>query len=93
MNCEIIHTIADHYGWEHQCIKAIEECSELQKELSHYALHEKQNITALIDEIADVEIMLAQLKYLRGIEYSVQERKAYKIARQIKRISKEIHSA
>ena len=82
--------IADHYGWEHQCLKTMEECAELQKELSHYALHERPDINRLIDEIADVEIMLEQVKELRGIRVSVHERKEFKISRQLQRITDEV---
>ena len=44
-----------------QLIVAIEELSELQKELCK-SLRDKTNIDNIIEEIADVEIMLEQMK-------------------------------
>lgn len=55
--------IIDYYGEEKQMIKAIEEMSELQKELCK-TLIGKENRDSLIEEIADVQIMLDQLKLI-----------------------------
>lgn len=49
------------YGVENQTIKAIEEMSELIKELSKALLGKADN-DHIREEIADVEIMLEQLK-------------------------------
>ena len=43
----------------------------------------------IIDELADVEIMLEQIIYLTGARYEVTQRKIQKINRQLKRIEKE----
>lgn len=56
-------SVADHYGYDHQRLKACEELSELQKELLKGI-----NIANIAEEIADVEAMLFQLKYLLGID-------------------------
>ena len=82
-----IRTIADHYGLAHQLMKTVEELNELALECAKS--WEKKDITInLISEIADVEIMLAQIKYLAKIEQSdIDEVKEYKIGRQIKRMS------
>jgi vacuolar-type H+-ATPase subunit D/Vma8 len=55
--------IIDVYGSDHQQDKAIEECSELIQAICKYkeCLDYLENI---IDEIADVEIMLNQLKII-----------------------------
>lgn len=50
--------IADHYGLENQLGKCIEELNELVEALSH------ENIDHVREEIADVENMLEQIKYL-----------------------------
>lgn len=42
-----------------------------------------------VEEIADVEIMLAQIKYLMDCEEAVEEVKQQKIARQIRRMEGE----
>lgn len=49
------------YGIEKQMIKCIEELSELQKELCKHSLGQG-NIEHITEEIADVEIMLEQMK-------------------------------
>jgi DNA-binding transcriptional regulator GbsR (MarR family) len=49
------------YGVENQTIKAIEEMSELIKELSKVLLGKEDN-DHIREEIADVEIMIEQLK-------------------------------
>ena len=49
------------FGLEKQMIKCIEELSELQKELCKHSLGQG-NIEHIIEEIADVEIMLEQMK-------------------------------
>ena len=84
-----LKTIADHYGLENQLRQLAEECSELAVEANHSA--RKGSITVrLIEEIADVEIMLDQVRYLAGIqETDVLETRYYKIERQLKRINKE----
>ncbi len=91
-----IKQIADHYKLEHQLGKTLEELSELSQEIRDYKfdLHMKlDDITAcrVVDEIADVRIMLAQLEYLIGIEEEVRERIKLKADRQIKRIENEIN--
>ena len=93
-----IKQIADHYKLEHQLGKALEELNELSNEIRDYKfdLHmEADDITAcmVVDEIADVRIMLAQLEYLIGIEEEVRERIVLKTDRQIKRIENEMNCA
>lgn len=52
-----------HFGADSQITKAIEEMSELTKELCKYA-NGKDNLDAIAEEIADCEVMLEQLKYI-----------------------------
>lgn len=86
---EKLRMIADHYGLETQLRQLAEECSELAVEANHSARY--GNITIrLIEEIADVEIMLEQIRYLAKIQESdILETRFYKIERQMKRIRKE----
>ena len=86
---ENLRIIADHYGLEYQLRQLAEECSELAVEANYSARY--GNITIkLIEEIADVEIMLDQVRYLAEIQESdILETKFYKIARQLKRIREE----
>lgn len=87
-----IKAIADHYGLNHQLMKMVEELNELALECAKS--WEKKGITInLISEMADVEIMLEQLKYLGNIEQKdIDEVKAYKIDRQLRRIADEEES-
>lgn len=80
---EDLKYIADHYGLEHQLGKCKEELGELIKAID--SLDER----AITEEVADVEIMTKQLKYLMRIEPSVEIYKDYKIARQLRRIAEE----
>lgn len=84
-----IKLIADHYGLGHQLIKTVEELNELSLECAKS--WEKKGITVnLISEIADVEIMIAQIKHLGKIEQSdIDKVKLYKIDRQLRRIKDE----
>jgi hypothetical protein len=78
---EDLKYIADHYGLEGQTKKCEEELNELIE-----ALGGSSN-THVVEEIADVEIMISQIKYLRDIpDEQVDVIKKYKIQRQLQRI-------
>lgn len=73
--------IADYYGLENQLGKCIEELNELVEALSH------QNIDHVREEIADVENMLEQIKYLlRLSDYSIRRIRLSKTFRQLTRM-------
>lgn len=70
--------VADYYGYEEQSNQLIEECAELIQALNKYRrasgkgqpIAEYQKTTVMdniIEEIADVEVMLDQIKYLLNI--------------------------
>lgn len=88
-----LKTIADHYGLNHQLMKMVEELNELALECAKS--WEKKSITInLISKLADIEIMLEQLKDIDQIEQSdIDDVKAYKINRQLKRIAEELENA
>ena len=71
-----------HFGAEHQTLKACEELTELQHELLH-ALDGRADNDKIREEIADVEIMLEQLKLIYG---PIDEWKKTKLARLEERI-------
>lgn len=90
MNSEGLRYIADHYGCRSQMHKTIEECQELAFECQKIALGGKVG-KALITEIADVEVMIAQIKYLLMLDDDeIEAEKDFKIDRQLKRIEREI---
>ena len=67
------------WGKEPQMLQVIEEMSELTKEILKNVNRKKNNIDELIEEAADVEIMLEQLKCCYGIKDQVEEYKAGKL--------------
>ena len=82
---ERIKTIADHYGIKKQLRQLAEECSELAVEASHSA--RKGTTVKIIEEMADVEIMIEQIIYLAKIDRcDIEDCINYKLDRQIKRI-------
>lgn len=87
---ERIKYIADYYGRENQLHQLMEECCELALEANHSARHKSLKLN-MINEIADVEIMIAQVKYLFGISTKdLAEVREYKINRQMERIENDI---
>ena len=69
-----------------QVIVAIEELSELQKEFCK-ALRNNSNYDNIVEEIADVEIMLEQMKiYFKINETEIEEMKKHKIERTKERL-------
>ena len=83
-----VKEIADHYGVEKQLHQLAEECSELAVEASHSA---RKGVTVkIIEEMADVLLMMEQVIYLANIAIDdIDECIQFKIDRQIKRIKEE----
>ena len=67
------------WGEEPQMLMVVEEMSELMKEVLKNINRKKDNIAEIIDETADVEIMLAQLKENYHIFEQVESYKKNKI--------------
>ena len=85
---ERIKTIADHYGIKKQLRQLAEECSELAVEASHSA--RKGTTVKIIEEMADVQIMIEQSIYLARIDRcDIQDCINFKLDRQMKRMEKE----
>lgn len=85
-----IKRIANHYGLKHQICKAKEELQELYTALLDYQEEDsRKNLKAIITEIADVMIMIEQLKLLMGVNEDVEVEIEYKLNRQLKRIERE----
>lgn len=70
----------DFFGDESQKIMVIEEMSELTKELCK-ELRGRGNVVHVADELADVEITLAQIKKIYNIAQTVEEHKDFKLRR------------
>ena len=88
MKKDKLQMIADHYGIKKQLRQLAEECSELAVEASHSA--RKGTTVKIIEEMADVEIMIEQIIYLAKIDKcDIEDCINYKLDRQIKRIKEE----
>lgn len=74
------------WGKVPQMLQVIEEMSELTKEILKNINRHKDNISELIEETADVEIMLEQLKYCYNIHQQVADYKAQKLQKIEKRL-------
>lgn len=70
----------DFFGVTSQKIMVIEEMSELTKELCK-ELRNRGNVEQIADELADVEITLAQIKMIYNIHQKVEEHKDFKLKR------------
>ena len=93
----ICHKIADHYGENHQMLKAVEEMAELTQAIIKY-IDDPAEWNALLGELADVLIMAEQLDYLTqnwvaplGYEHlsDVGHRISIKLNRQLERMERE----
>ena len=74
---EIYQRLREQNGDNAQLVVAIEELSELTKEITK-CLRNKGNIDHLAEEVADVEIMVEQVKLIFNVQDKVE------VARQIK---------
>lgn len=84
----VLKNAINTYGKDIQTIVAIEELSELQKELCK-ALRNKANIEHIVEEMADVDIIFNQLKIIFEIgENEIEANKRYKLNRLRDRINK-----
>ena len=82
-----VQNIAKHYGLINQLHQTQEECGELVQAISKY--FRNKDIAGVIEEIADIEIMTSQIKYLMKIEQAVVDMKTFKLERQLGRIEDE----
>lgn len=72
------------FGWNSQFIVALEELAELQVEIAKHLTRKRdvkniEDYERIIDELADVEIVTDQLKYILLCETKVKERKVLKL--------------
>ena len=83
-----IRKIIARYGARVQIEKSVEECAELIQALMK-PRSPREIIESVVDELADVSIMLEQLKLIFFCADQVEERIDFKIKRQLERIEKE----
>lgn len=81
-----VDIVISKYGTEHQVTVAIEELSELQKELCKF-IRRNGNLSNIAEEIADVQLMLWQMQTVFDVRQDEVERRVkYKIDRTINEI-------
>ena len=87
---EILKKALQHYGANLQLIVAIEEMSELTKELCKVSRGE-ENAAHIAEEIADVRIMLDQLEIMFDCAGAAAAYQAAKVERLRKRLEETYH--
>lgn len=85
---ELYVKLRTRFGDVAQTIVAIEELSELQKELCKWLRDSKRDITPIVEEIADVRIMIEQLQAMLGCDNCVEQIMKEKLQRTIDRYFK-----
>lgn len=88
-----IRTIADHFGFEAQVEKAIEEMAELIVAIKHLKKRDENaadHLANFVEELADVKIMVDQLVYLTDksapVDMRVEREIEFKIQRTLDRM-------
>lgn len=81
-----LRNIAEHYGLRKQMRQTIEEMAELTQVICKAERYDLDTVRDhLVEEVADVSIMIDQLEYLLG-DSRIAQIKAEKIERQKRRI-------
>ncbi len=84
-----IQMIANHYGFPHQFNIFIEECAEAIQAAQKYRRNSTiDDLWHLAEEIADVAIMVEQMKHFIG-KNTIQKYVTQKLDRQLKRMEVE----
>lgn len=83
-----IKQIAEYYGYESQIDQMCEECAEFIVARSKVRRNVPGSWDNLIEEVADISIMVDQMKLIIG-EDTINEIRAHKIRRQLDRIASE----
>lgn len=90
MNQKLIEFIADTYGFSAQILQLSEECTELslaaQKIKRNLSGDKKISLDNLIEEMADVKIMISQIEYLLKCKGEVDKVVENKLNRTLRRI-------
>lgn len=86
---QVYEQLIEKFGAENQILKCVEELNELGQALCKLSGNDTNKalvIKNIIEEIADVEIMLEQIKLILNIEESdVKKMKSYKLHRTVRR--------
>jgi hypothetical protein len=86
---DLVLTIYKHYGREQQLRQTQEECAELIVAINKCFRNSNDSMSSLVEEVADVEIMLAQCKIMLQEARKIEEYRTVvnkKLRRQLARI-------
>lgn len=87
-------TVAINKLWRKSLLYGFISLEDIHREEAKYAnstkFIEEKEVQNVIEEIADIEIMLAQIKYLLGCQDEVEQEKERKILRQLERMKEEV---
>ena len=84
---EDLKKIANHYGLRRQLWQTVEETAELTQVICKTGRYDMDTVRDhLVEEVADVSIMIDQLEYLLG-DNMIAKIREEKIKRQLERIS------
>jgi hypothetical protein len=88
---KIMQAALDQWGFNAQVGQTIEECAELIVVLQKYINRtERPKADEILDEIADVEMMLAQMRLVLGIDdNALRSRIEYKFERLVQYLSRD----
>lgn len=81
------------FGKEYVAFLAVEEMAELQKEVMHVVNRKRTDMEGIIDEVADLHIMLAHLELMFNVSDQVKQRILFKIGRMTDRIKERMKHA
>lgn len=89
---ERVAKIANHYGFDNQCNKLIEEMAELMVAIKHMSKKDGRCVDYYInfvEELGDVKILVSQLEYMlrkEGRGWQLDKSINFKLDRELKRI-------
>lgn len=86
-----IKLLADHYGFEWQCDKLVEEMAELMVAITHMKKKDENcadHFANFIEELGDVKILIAEVEHLLNTPQKINlaESVSYKLNRELERI-------
>ena len=87
---EVYRKAVELWGESGQLLMVIEECSELSKALCKYFRRsDTRTFDDIVEEMADVEIMLSQMKYMLGADgrklfYAAKGRKIRRLEKRMR---------
>lgn len=95
---ERVAKIADHYGFDYQCDKLIEEMAELMVAIKHMLKKDENCIDYyenFVEELGDVKIIVSQLEYMlrkEGNGRQLDDSINFKLDRELKRMGRNVNA-